>query len=487
MRELLNNETQRADNLVNENKRLKDEIWKVGRPTSNAGISDFGGSDVGAVNTYLKNENEDLRQKLAAQTAMLTSRNRERERLVAEIEELKLHLRSIGGSFDGLSNYDRTASRLSGMSTAVGQHSANGHLAEQERDEYENLTNALRDRVSELKLKLQEAEQTIIEFRNALDTSERERFALEDDFASFEQQARAIEMEKNEVLQERDELENEFHQLKSEAEQEIANLEEIIDNKIAEVEHLTDLLHEREEGFEELQNQLRNVSDMVVSLEDQQHENQETVARLNEEIAELKNTIEMNEQELNALEKNIVEANGKVERGNVQMESLKSEVRFLREEQDSDKMKIGELERETKRLETALQEEKDERKEVETRLEEERRIREETSEMKEQELTTRLNEKETVSERCWIILGAWANVYRNYSTPRTKSASSRRTSTSAPKKPKSGATSFKSLRRPFARLSAACRVPARALSSTSSRSLANSRIRSLNWKIPRQS
>jgi DNA repair exonuclease SbcCD ATPase subunit len=62
------------------------------------GIDGLNGESTAAVVEQLKHENAELRRDLGAQTSMLTSRNRERERLQQEIEDLKLIQRKSDGA-----------------------------------------------------------------------------------------------------------------------------------------------------------------------------------------------------------------------------------------------------------------------------------------------------------------------------------------------------------------------------------------------------
>ena len=62
-------------------------------------------------------ENDELRHQVSAQTSMLTSRNREKDRLYHEIEELKLQLR--GGNPTPSMSYDRSESRAQSVSDRI--------------------------------------------------------------------------------------------------------------------------------------------------------------------------------------------------------------------------------------------------------------------------------------------------------------------------------------------------------------------------------
>ncbi|RPA75996.1 hypothetical protein BJ508DRAFT_213997 [Ascobolus immersus RN42] len=414
LREIVENETYKREQSDLENRRLRDDLWHAqnelagAQTTASARRGSIASSDrpatgsstavsssaLATVNSRLRHENEDLRQKMAAQTSMLTSRNREKERLYQEIEELKIHLRnSNGGGRLSQSTYDRSGSRLSGITSAMSQMQIQT-MTESEREDFENMTNDLRDKVNELKLRLSETETSYSQLLQELEVAERAREELEHEYENLRQGSRAIQVERDEALQVRDELEIEFENLRNEAEDEIRNLEEIIDDKVAHIQQLQEESREREESFEALQGELRQVTDIVVRLEDAQQEHNNTVEQLENRIREQNQIIQENEQELNLMEKNLLETNDKLQRANVQLESSKNEIRFLREEQDGDKMRIGELEREVKRLEMVIGEEKELRKDIERQLDEERRTREDKWEVREVELEKRLRERE---------------------------------------------------------------------------------------------
>ena len=78
------------------------------------GINGSGADSSVTLVEQLKHENAELRRDLGAQTSMLTSRNRERERLQQEIEDLKLLQRRSDGarSVAGDSIFDRSISQI---------------------------------------------------------------------------------------------------------------------------------------------------------------------------------------------------------------------------------------------------------------------------------------------------------------------------------------------------------------------------------------
>lgn len=416
LHELLETETARREQVDAENRRLREELWRLRNdpiPThlsshSTRQSSVRGGSERGergdrgddGLMNQLRVENDELRREVGAQTSMLTSRNREKERLYQEIEDLKLHMRTGGGgggaSALGMNDnrsvmndrlLDRSVSRA-GAASAAGTHVTN--LSETERDDYENANGQLRDRVSELRLKNQE-------LQLALENCYRELDAMvvdhEEELELAHAEVLEMQAERNDVLRMREEIEMDFEQLKEEAEEEIQRLEEEIDIRIGDIERLEEEGRLKEEDFKALQGEMRNVSDIVVKLEDAQEEHQGEVRRLEEQIEEARRTIGLNEQECQVLENSLREANEKMNLLTVQSESAKNEIAFLREEQDADKIKIGELENVIKSMELAIATEKERLTETRERLESERHEREHMGDQRHQEWEKKLNEK----------------------------------------------------------------------------------------------
>ena len=361
-------------------------------------------------------ENEELRHQVSAQTSMLTSRNREKDRLYQEIEELKLQLRG-GGNPTPSSHYDRSESRAQSVSDRIldrsvsrqGGNSVAGtqitSMTESERDDYENKNGMLRDRISELRLRNQDLEQQLESYHNELEQMRAEREEMEDELEIAQSHVQEMQAERNEVLRGHEEISMDFHQLKREAEEEIDKVEEEVEIRGQEIIRLEEELRIKEDDFVSLQQEMRNVSDVVVRLEDSHDIHQGELRQMEDKIHELEGTIQDNEQELNALEGSLREANEKVERLTVQSESSKGEIGFLREEQDGDKIKIGELESLVKRLEDDIAEEQDRVREAHERLSIERKEREERGDIRHQEWEQHLNQKN-------VEIGKWKDEVR---------------------------------------------------------------------------
>ncbi|KAL7269855.1 hypothetical protein RUND412_007461 [Rhizina undulata] len=419
LREFLETETTRREQVDLENRRLRDEIWRLKneparldssqstntttntRRTHSRSISGRDSSRERGLVDQLRQENEELRREVGAQTSMLTSRNREKERLYQEIEELKLHMRNGGSGIDnrpqsmlGDRILERSVSRA-GAASVAGTHIT--ILSDAEREDFENANGALRDRISELKLKNHELELQLENCYRELDARgeevERALHEYEEEIEMAHAEVQEMQADRNDALKMREEMELDFEQLKEEAEEEIQRLEEEIEARSGELERMEEEGRCREEDFKGLQAELRSVSDIVVRLEDAQEEHLNEVRRLEEKIVDLERTIQENEQEMTVLEGSLREASEKVERLTVQAESAQGEIAFLREEQEGDKIKIGELESVIKTLEKSVQDEKERAKEVQEQLEEERKEREERGDLQEQEWERKMNEK----------------------------------------------------------------------------------------------
>ncbi|KAG0128457.1 hypothetical protein HOY82DRAFT_489142 [Tuber indicum] len=434
LREFLETETARREKVDMENRRLREEIWRMknessGQPhlsshhsistrhSSTRPVSERGRDDSrerGLMN-QLRVENDELRREVGAQTSMLTSRNREKDRLYQEIEDLKLHLRNGGGSSLGMVAehdhhqqhqnraasvisdriLDRSVSRAGGAASVAGTHVS--MLSESEREDFENANGQLRDRISELRLKNQELQIQIENCYREIDqkTEDTERVAAEyeEELQLAHAEVQEMQAERNDALRMREEIEMDFDQLKEEAEEEIQKLEEELDIRLGDIEKLEEDVRCKEEDFKGLQQEMRNVSDIVVRLEDVHEEHAGEVRRLEGKIEDLQRTLRENEQEMNVLEESLRDANEKIERMTVQSESAKGEIAFLREEQDADKIKIGELETLIKGLEKAIEEEKEKVADARERLESERKDREKMGDKRQQEWERKVNEK----------------------------------------------------------------------------------------------
>ena len=292
----------------------------------------------------LQHENAELRRDLGAQTSMLTSRNRERERLQQEIEDLKLLQRKSDGarSVTGESIFDRSISRA--QQRAPSHVSDHTQTTEQERDEWEQKEGRLRDQNAEMKIKYQELERTHATYLQYVSVLEGDFKEMEEELNECHKDLLKLQAERDETLQAYEEKDAEYVQLREEALAEIADLDE--DKKMLESQlndavnkgqKLQSKLHNTTDGYQGLQSELREITQSVMSLEDEKQANIRNIQTLEQQIAEVENEIQKWESKC----KETDQKNKKLE---ITQESLHSEITFLREEQEGDKIKIGELE-----------------------------------------------------------------------------------------------------------------------------------------------
>lgn len=413
-RDLLEQETARREQVEDDNRRLREDLFRLksdvglssatpglnhttniynitkkrqlspSRPRSEMSerVDDRNGTfsaastlveDLRRESEQLRHENAELRREVGAQTSMLTSRNREKERLYQEIEDLKLGQRRGGGSIAGDSILERSASRAHerSLSRNSGRSKLPG-LDEAEREEYEMQTAELRDKISDLRLKNVELQETLTETENELDAHIDAREQMELDLKDMQTRAEELEAdilsmqaERDEALRGQNDIEIEFENLKQEAQQEIDDVGAENDGLRADLERLDAELADKTENFAALQAEMRAMSDGVLRLEDDQD------AKMRR-IQELENEVDSNNREFEELQKHLQETNDKLQRLQVQYEGLQSEVSFVREDQEGDKVRIGELEIALKTAEKNFSDENNHRKEIEHLLDSER-------------------------------------------------------------------------------------------------------------------
>ncbi|KAB8664855.1 hypothetical protein FH972_026278 [Carpinus fangiana] len=282
-------------------------------PVGNDDYGSLGGSTAGGIE-QLRQENADLRRDLGAQTSMLTSRNRERERLQEEIESLKLmHRRGEGPrSIAGDSILDRSVSRQHLRPASRGGVSQQSGISDSERDQFEATEASLRDENMILRMRLQDMQRDldfVMEGAEHIDTLRAERDEAirsgdEDrDWAATTIDEMEVAMEEKENL--------------------IVRLQTELESKVEETDAL--------------QQEIKSVSQGLNRVADDCEVSQSTIQELQESLANATGEIE-------SLEEGIKEATEAKERLEVQAESSQNEISFLREEQESDKIRISDLE-----------------------------------------------------------------------------------------------------------------------------------------------
>ncbi|KAL4864986.1 hypothetical protein BDV12DRAFT_175390 [Aspergillus spectabilis] len=414
-KDMLEAETAAREQADDENKRLREELMRARSEISYAmapvaplrtGYRDRGGSMVSysaasdkEVHRHaatssassstlvmelelLKQENAELRKEVGAQTSMLTSRNREKERLYQEIEELKLgqrRERSIAGD----SILDRSASRAHGRSSSrTSDRTGQSPIDDAEREDWEVRNGQLRDQVSALKLENQGIRQELDGYVKELEALDK---AYQADVDQAEEEIHGLQQERDQALKMADERDAAFQDLRAEAQEELDAIGDELDQKIEECQRLAEDLRTQEENLRALQAEMRSAGEGIIRLEEDAQNNLQRYKTVQQELEDCNG-------EMESLEKSLYEANAKVQRLTVQIESSHNEIAFLREEQDGDKIKIGDLESELKTYRVSLQSEKEKARDLEERLAEERHQREVVGSKEKQEVQRIVNE-----------------------------------------------------------------------------------------------
>ncbi|EOO01264.1 putative anucleate primary sterigmata protein b protein [Phaeoacremonium minimum UCRPA7] len=329
----------------------------------------------------LRHENAELRREVGAQTSMLTSRNREKERLYQEIEDLKIQQRRGGPAPSTIDSIlERSASRAGvherSQSRASGGTRAATTIEDPEREEMENKMSEMRDKINEMKLQNQdlqrELDSCMQDFEQAIEgkkQAEQTVLDLENELEGAMNDLMQIQAERDEALQDQAALEQEFNALRKEAQEELDALDETVEQKDAEIQRLQLELNDRSENFDALQDEMRKMSEALIRLEDEQENKLRRIRQLEQDLGDAN-------KELEDLEAKLLESNDKGQRLSVQQESSQNEIAFLREEQEGDKIRIGDLEAALANAEQVIREEKERARELDQRLATERRQRE---------------------------------------------------------------------------------------------------------------
>jgi chromosome segregation ATPase len=322
----------------------------------------------------LHTENEKLQRDLHAQASMLTSRNRENLRLREENEGLKLTIRrGDAGSIAGDSilersisrNHQRSVSRASG-GTRVTQ------MSDPERDSLEGKYAELRDELSLAKLQNKELDDQLNGHLDLLEQTEVKLQEMERELDLQTQDLQGLQTERDDALQECEELRQQALETIDKLEAEIVQKEQEYNRLAVDRENMN-------EDFNALQHEMKNVSERLVQLEDDQEASGRKINNLEAELGDAN-------QELGRQDKMLLDEKSKNERLEIQLESCQGEIDFLREEQEGDKIKIGELESAYNVAQTTIQDHKEQYQDLQDRLTEERRQREIVDSQEKQEV-----------------------------------------------------------------------------------------------------
>lgn len=345
----------------------------------------------------LRHENAELRREVGAQTSMLTSRNREKERLYQEIEELKISQRRGGAAASTADSIlERSASRAGfherSQSRGSGRTPQTSMEDDAEREELENRLAETRDRMSEIKLQNQELQRELEACMEDFEVAVSGKRDAEDAVMSLQEELDnamndlvALQAERDDALRDQAEMENEFESLRREAQEEIDALEGEADQRESAMQRAQVDMADRAENFEALQEEMRKMSESLVGLEDEQNNKLRRIKQLSQEL-------DSSNKELEEYEQKLVEANSKNQRMMIQQESAQGEIAFLREEQETDKIRIGDLEAAIAHSEQTLRDEKERAKELDERLQQERTQRELVASQEKEEVQQFVNE-----------------------------------------------------------------------------------------------
>ncbi|KAI1349752.1 hypothetical protein F5Y01DRAFT_169901 [Xylaria sp. FL0043] len=441
-KDLLEQETARREQADDENRRLRDEIFLLKQdlngsapgggglhhttniynitrkprqtsPSRSRPVSGLSGEgdqtnslsqsstlveDLRRESEKLRHENAELRREVGAQTSMLTSRNREKERLYQEIEDLKLAQRRNAPAPSTLDSLlDRSASRVGGghdrpISRGSGRSRLTMPIEDPDREELENKIAEQRDKVNELKFKNQELQRELetcmADFEEAMEgkrQAEENAAAIQEELENTMNDLMALQAERDEALQDQAAWESKFADLQEEAQGLVNELETEADQKTDEIQRLQLDLQDRSENFEALQEEMRSMTESLIGLEDEQVKTQKRIEQLEQELAD-------SGKELEELETQLLESNEKTQRLGVQLESSQGEIAFLREEQEGDKIRIGDLEAALANAEQIIAEERDRAKELDQRLANERKQREMIANREKEEVQQMVND-----------------------------------------------------------------------------------------------
>ncbi|KAJ4291155.1 hypothetical protein N0V90_010353 [Kalmusia sp. IMI 367209] len=332
------------------------------------------GGTSGTLVEQLQSDNEKLQRDLHAQASMLTSRSRENQRLREENEGLKLTIRrgdvnSIAG--DSIlersisRNHQRSVSRASGATRTT---QVSDPERDREREDLESKCAALRDELSQTKLQYKELDDQLNGHLDLLEQTEIKVQELQRELDATTEDLQALSNERDEILEGLQEKDQECEDVRQQALETIQRLEAEIEQKEQECNRLVVELENITEDFSALQQEMKNVSESLVQLEDDRDASLRRIQNLESELEDAN-------QELVRQDKLLSDEKAKNEKLDIQLESCQGEIDFLREEQEGDKIKIGELESTLNTAHITIQDEKERYRELEERITEERRQR----------------------------------------------------------------------------------------------------------------
>ena len=405
-RDLIDTEASQRQQAEDENRKLHEELWRLKSEASSAvsgqrselanaarhrGARSGDGStrptlsrDNSLLVEEMRQEIEDLRRDLGAQTSMLTSRNREKEKLYREIEELKMGHRQDRRS--------SSATRGRPYHSYSESQNGEGYDGEVDTETLRTQIDELRDAHAKMSMENQDLSTSIEGLLDELDEKELRLSELEKAKQEYDELMKqtdtellAMQSERDEALQAHEEVENAFQDLREEAQQSVDILEDDLERSAQAIQQLEHVIKQRNDESDQLRNQVRMAREGLDKIE---ADVQAKIRRINE--------VEMENQEitreLETIEDSLTDANMKLENVSVELESKNSECAFLREDQEVFVLKIGDLETALKAAQTNLQSEKDKIKDLETRITNERQQQETVGSKEKQEVQKLMND-----------------------------------------------------------------------------------------------
>jgi chromosome segregation ATPase len=275
----------------------------------------------------------------------------------------------------------RSVSRASGATRMT-------QMSDPERDDFESKHATLRDELSQLKLSYKELDDQLNGHLDMLETAEIKIKDLEKEIEAQTEDLQALANERDEAIELLQDKEQECEELRHEALDTVQRLESELEQKQQEQERILVELDNTTEDFSALQQEMKNVSESLLQLEDDRDASLRKIQNLEAELGDAN-------QELSRQDKLLSDERSKNERLDIQLESCQGEIDFLREEQESDKIKIGELESALNIAQVTAQDEKERFKELEERIIEERRQRDALGTQEKQEVEKIMNDLNT--------------------------------------------------------------------------------------------
>jgi hypothetical protein len=343
LNEYLDDERARKEDLEHENQELRQQIRR--------GVASIvaGPGDESADVIALKREIEELRKESVAQTQVLSARNREREQLYTELEELKLqHMR----------NGREPASRMNGES---------GH------EECEATINELRDRVTEMRIQNQDQRDELESALRDLEQLDQDKLDAQEDYQveidrlqevidQLVKESDDLREAKDETERVADELDQEIEALVKEAQEKMAyqereirlrdedlmamktDMQEALDKAYIDIESLEETVMNKNARIENLRNQLQDIEDEHQKLIQKYEDNiqqgsrlqvqQEVSARELQFLREEADNSALKVADFQSLERKLLEAERKLARESAKVKELLAKVDILESDKD---------------------------------------------------------------------------------------------------------------------------------------------------------